>query len=154
MLRGRLMKFRLQQFGIVLMAISIGFVVVSCSGDKVSQCAGMIKIVNQAVTETKTITADGTNGGIPIIEKLVGIFEKAANDMESINVADEKLKPFKSQFVTMYKNATSNNKELVISIKEKKLTKVNEGLKKSGDIFSPEQDLTKSLTEYCKVPKK
>jgi bifunctional DNase/RNase len=148
------MKFRVQQVGIVVMAIATSFLVVSCTSDKVTQCASMIKVVNQTVIETKTTTESGTKGDVPTIEKLVEIFDKATKDLTSVNISDEKLKTYKSQFLTMYQGATEINKQLVASIKEKKSTKVHEGLRKSRNIFSPERDLATGLTQYCKEPEK
>jgi hypothetical protein len=148
------MKFRVQQLGILGMAIAVSLTTVSCASGKVSQCANMIKVVNQTVIDTKATTESGTKGDVPTIEKLVGIFDKAAKDLTSVSVTDEKLKTFQGQFVTMYQGATDINKQLVASIKERKSTKVHEGLRKSRNIFSPEQDLATGLTQYCKEPEK
>jgi hypothetical protein len=148
------MKFRVQQIGIVGIAISTSFLAVSCTSDKVSQCAGMIKVVNQTVIETKNTTESGSKSDVPTIEKLVGIFDKATNDLNSVNISDEKLKTYKSQFLIMYQGATEINKQLVVSITEKKSTKVHEALRKSRNIFSPERDLATGLTQYCKEPEK
>jgi bifunctional DNase/RNase len=148
------MKFRVHQIGIVSIAIAISFLTVSCTSDKVSQCASMIKVVNQTVMDTKTTTESGTKGDVPTIEKLVEIFDKATKDLNSVSISDEKLKTYKSQFLTMYQGATEINKQLVASIKEKKSTKVHEGLRKSRNIFSPERDLATGLTQYCKATEK
>jgi hypothetical protein len=148
------MKFRVQQLGIIGIAISTSFLTVSCTGGKVSQCANMIKVVNQTVTDTKVITESGKNGDVATIEKLVGTFDKAAKDLDSVSISDEKLKTYKSQFLTMYQGATEINKQVVASIKEKKATKVHEGLRKSRNNFSPERDLATGLTQYCKEPEK
>jgi hypothetical protein len=146
------MKFGVQQVGIVLMTISISFVTAGCSGGKLSQCANVIKVVNQTVTDTKTITAGGTKGDIPTIEQLVVTFGNAAKDMESVNVDDEKLKTYKSQFVTMYRGATEINQRLLIAIKEKKSTILYEELRKSRKIFTSERAMTQGISEYCKNP--
>ncbi len=148
------MKFKVQQLGILGIAIATSWMTVSCSNSKVSQCASMIKVVNQTVTDTKDITAAGTKGDVGTIEKLVGIFDKAAKDLDSVSLNDEKLKTYKGQFLTMYQGATEINKQLVASIKERKSTKVHEGLRKSRDTFSPERDLATGLTQYCKEPEK
>jgi hypothetical protein len=146
------MKFGVQQVGIVWMTISIGFLTVGCSGGKLSQCANVIKVVNQTVTDTKTITAGGTKGDVPTIEQLVTTFGKAAKDMDSVNVDDEKLKTYKSQFVTMYRGATEINQRLLIAIKEKKSTILYEELRKSRKIFTPERAIVQGISEYCKNP--
>jgi hypothetical protein len=146
------MKFGVQQVGIVLMTISISFLTFGCSGGKLSQCANVIKVVNQTVTDTKTITAGGTKGDIPTIEQLVITFGKAAKDMESVSVDDEKLKKYKSDFVTMYRGATEINQRLLIAIKEKKSTILYEELRKSRKIFTPERNMTQSISQYCKSP--
>jgi hypothetical protein len=146
------MKFRVRRFGMVGIAISVSFLMGSCTSAKVSQCASIIKVVNQTVIDTKTTTESGTKGDVPTIEKLVGIFDKAAKDLTSVSVTDEKLKDYQGKFLSMYQGATEINKQLVASIKEKKSTKVHEGLRKSRNIFSPERDLATGLTQYCQAP--
>jgi hypothetical protein len=148
------MKLRVQQIGIVGMTIVVSFLTVSCTSGKVSQCVNMIEVVNRTVKDTKTITESGTKGDLSTIEQLVVIFDKATKDLDSVNVSDEKLKTYKSQFFTMYQGGAEITKQLVASIKEKKSTKVHEGLRKSRNIFSPEQDLATGLTQYCKEPEK
>ncbi len=148
------MKLRLQQVGIVLMAISTGFVTGGCAGGKVSQCANMIKVVNQTVIDTKTITAAGSNGDVVTIDKMAEMLDKAAKDLEAVSISDEKLKKYKGQFVAMYQGGSQVNRQLVVSLKAKKRTEVDQGLRKSGDIFSPEKDLATGLTQYCKEPEK
>ena len=148
------MKFGIRQIAVVGGAIAISLVTVSCSSGKVSQCADMIKVINQTVLDTKTTTNAGTNGDVQIVEKLVNVFDKAAKDMSSVNLSDEKLKTYKTQFLSMYQGGTEINKQLVVSLKERKSTKVHEGLRKSNNIFSPERDLATGITQYCKTPEK
>jgi uncharacterized protein YukE len=147
------MKFGVQQFGIVLMAISISFSIVGCSGNKSSQCVNVIKVVNQTVTDTKMITAGGTKGDIATIEKLVTAFDKAAKDMNSVNVGDAKLKVYQSQFVKMYQGATDINKRMLLAIKEKKSSSVYEELNKSRKIFGPERTIVQGISDYCSQAK-
>jgi hypothetical protein len=149
------MKFRVQSsMRMLLVAIAVSFVTTGCVSNKVSQCASTIEVVNRTVLDTKAATDSGTKGDVQTIEKLIAIFDKATKDLESVNVSDEKLKTYKSQFVTMYKGATEINKQLVVNIKDRKLTKVHEELRKSRNIFSPERDLATGLTQYCKAPEK
>jgi hypothetical protein len=148
------MEFGLQRIGITGMAIATVFIATGCTTSKVSQCASMNKIVNQTLNDTKDATKSGTDGGVPTIEKLVEIFARAAKDLDSVNVSDAKLKTYKSQFLTMYQDATEINKQLITSIKERKSTKVHEALRKSQNIFSPERDLTTGVTKYCQEPEK
>jgi hypothetical protein len=148
------MKLRVQQVGIVWLAIGICVLIVSCNASpKLSQCANVIKVINQTVIDTKTITESGTNGDISRIEKLVGIFDKAATDLEQVKVSDDQLKTYQSQFLTMYRDVTEINKQIVTSIKEKKSTQVYQGLSKYRNIVSPERDLATGLNQYCRPPK-
>ncbi len=147
------MKVRLQQVGIVGLA-AVSLTIGGCSGNKLNQCANIIKVVNQTVIDTKNTTESGTNGSVSTFEKSVGIFTKAAKDLESVNVSDEKLKAYQSQFLTMYRGATEINKQIVESIKAKKSTKVHEELRKYQNISSPERDLATGLTQYCQAPEK
>jgi hypothetical protein len=148
------MKFGIRQIAVVCSALATSLVTASCSSGKVSQCADMIKVINQTVIDTKTTTDSGTNGDVQIVEKLVNVFDKAAKDMNSVSLSDEKLKTYKIQFLSMYQGGTEINKQLVVSLKERKSTKVHEGLRKSGNIFSPERDLATGITQYCKTPEK
>ena len=149
------MKLRVRQIGIVWLAIGISILTVSCNtSPKLSQCTNLIKIVNQTVLDSKAITESGTNGDISRIEKMVGIFEKAAVDLEQIEISDDKLKTYQSQFVKMYRGVTEINKQIVTSIKAKKSTQVYQELGTYRNIVSPEKDLATGLTQYCRPPKK
>ncbi len=148
------MKLGIRQVGVVCSAIALGFLMTSCKTAKVTQCADMIQVINQTVIDTKTNTQSGTRLNVGIVEKLVTVFDKAAKDMKSVNVSDEKLKTYKSQFLSMYQGGTEINKQLMVSLQERKSTKVHEGLRKSNNIFSPERDLATGLTQYCKAPEK
>jgi hypothetical protein len=148
------MKFRLRQVGSIGLAIAVSLSLASCSGTKVSQCANMIKVVNQTVIDTKNITESGTNGSLATFEKSIGVFAKAAQDLEAVKIGDEKLKTYQTQFLTMYRGATEINKQIVEGIKAKKSTKVHEELRKYQNISSPERDLATGLTQYCQAPEK
>jgi hypothetical protein len=145
---------KVQRVAIIAIAIGTSFLTVSCNDNKVSQCAKTIEVVNRTVLDTKAISDSGTKGDVQTIEKLVGIFDKGAKDLEGVNVKDEKLNTYKSQFLTMYKGATDIAQQLIVSLKERKATKVNEGLRKYASIVSPERDLAAGLTQYCKIPEK
>jgi hypothetical protein len=145
---------KVQRVAMLAIAIGTSFLTTSCSSGKVSQCADMIKVINQTVIDTKDTTQSGTNLDVQIVEKLVQVFTKANKDMSSVNLSDEKLKTYKSQFLAMYQGGTEINQQLIASLKERKSTKVQEGLRKSNNIFSPERDLATGLTQYCKIPEK
>lgn len=144
----------MQPMAIIAITIAASFLTTSCTGTKVSQCADMIKVINQTVVDTKETTKSGTTLDVQIVEKLVDVFAKAAKDMNSVNTDDEKLKTYKSQFLSMYQGGTEINKQLIVSLKERKSTKVHEELRKSNNIFSPERDLATGLTQYCQTPEK
>jgi hypothetical protein len=148
------MKFRLRQVGGVGLAIAVGLTIGSCSSSKVSQCANMIKVVNQTRIDTKNTTESGTNGSVATLEKTVDIFAKAAKDLEAVKIGDEKLKTYQNQFVTMFRGVTEVNKQIIEGIKAKKLTKVHEGIRKYENIVSSEGDLNTGLTQYCQAPDK
>jgi hypothetical protein len=108
------MKFGIRQVGVVCGAIALGLVMTSCKTGKVAQCADMIQVINQTVIDTKTNTESGTTLNVGIVEKLVTVFDKAAKDMNSVNVSDEKLKTYKSQFLSMYQGGMEINKQLMV----------------------------------------
>lgn len=150
------MKFRLQQVGTVGLAIAVMLTIGSCSSSKVSQCADMIKVVNQTVIDAENTTESINNGSFATLEKKVAIFDKAAKDLESIKLGDEKLKTYQNQFLTMYRGMADVSKQVIEGIKAKKLTKVHEALGKYPKITSEkyERDLATSLTQYCQAPEK
>ena len=117
---------------------------------KGSECTNMISIVNQTVANTNATTNFGTKGDIQTLQELVSIFTRAAKDLKLVNVSDEKLKTYKSQYLSMYQGASEINKQLIISVRKRNSTKTSENLKRSKNIFSPERDLAMGLTQYCK----
>jgi hypothetical protein len=52
----------------------------------------------------------------------------------------------------MYKGSADVTKQLIGSIKDKKLTKVHEGLRKYAAVVSPERDLVAGINQYCQEP--
>jgi aminoglycoside phosphotransferase family enzyme len=150
------MKFRLRQVGSIGLAIAVSLTIGSCSGSKVSQCVEMIKVVNQTVIDAENTTESVSNGSFATLEKKVALFDKAAKDIEAMNIGDEKLKTYQNQFLTMYRGMSEVSKQVIEGIKAKKLTKVQEALGKYENIASPERErtLATSLTQYCQAPEK
>jgi hypothetical protein len=118
---------------------------------KVSQCTNMIRVINQTVADTNAATSFGKNGDVETIKALVKIFGKAARDIDSLNVSDEKLKTYRNQFSSMYQGGSEISKQLISSIKKRNSTKTQENLRRSKNIFSPERDLTTGLNIYCRT---
>jgi hypothetical protein len=117
--------------------------------DKLSQCENVITVVNQTVDNTGMATNFGANGDIETFNELGRVFDKATKDLESVNLSDEQLKTYKSQFLAMYRGASKINKQIFISIKKQDIIGVTEELRKSKTIFSPERDLSAGLIQYC-----
>jgi hypothetical protein len=146
------MNFRVQQLTLGSLALAVSLLTASCTSTKVAQCAKTISVVNQTAIDTKTISNSGTKGDLQTIEQLVGIFDKAAKDLDGVTVSDEKLNVYKGQFLGMYKGSADVTKQLIGSIKDKKLTKVHEGLRKYAAVVSPERDLVAGINQYCQEP--
>jgi hypothetical protein len=119
--------------------------------NKASECTNMIRVINQTVADTNAATNFGKNGDIQTIKALVKIFGKAARDIDSLNVSDEKLKTYRNQFSSMYQGGSEISKQLISSIKKINSIKTQENLRRSKNIFSPERDLTTGLNIYCRT---
>lgn len=135
---------------LVGLAIGIGFLNAGCNG-KVNQCKNLIQVVNQTVVDTSKITEQGTNGDPTVMDKLSERYAKSAQEIEGVNISEERLKSYQSQFASMYKNASQLTKEIGESIKSKKLTQVLQGNIKLQKVISPEKDLANGITQFCQA---
>ncbi|WP_310484637.1 hypothetical protein [Chamaesiphon sp. VAR_48_metabat_403] len=116
---------------------------------KVSQCTRMIRVINQAVADTNTVTKSGTNGNIEILDKLVRVFDKAAKNLNLVKLGNRKLKIYRKQFLSMYQEGSRINKQLISSIKKQNSAKISENSQDLQNVFSPERKLTNELNLYC-----
>jgi hypothetical protein len=136
----------LKTFAIAIVSIAT---MTGCNS-KVTQCKNLIQVVNSTVSQTESLTSKGTKGDASSIKQSAEVFDKSAKDMMSINVEDEKLKTYKTQFVTMYQSSSEITKQIVASLEQKKSTQVYEGLRKLQSVASPEKDLVQGINQYCK----
>jgi hypothetical protein len=135
----------------VAIAMAISTLTAGCNSKQI-QCKNVIKVVNDTVSQTESLTAKGTKGDTSSITQSAELWGKSAKEMTGINVEDEKLKTYKSQFTTMYQTSSEITKQIVASIQQKKSTQVYEGLRKFQSVISPEKDLVSSVNQYCKDP--
>src|SRR6476469_5039573 len=97
---------------ILSLTTAISFLIVSCGESKVSQCKNIINVANQAVEDYKTFT----NGG----QKTdTNTMLKAAKDMETIKVQDEKLKEHQTGFIKMYRDTSQAMRTFVAAYQKK-----------------------------------
>jgi hypothetical protein len=141
------MMIRGWTIGGAIAIVSIGFLT-GCNG-KLTQCKNLVRVVNNTVSQTDSLTNKGTKGDASTLKQSADIFEKAAQEMGGINVEDAKLKTYRDQFMTMYKSSSELTKQIVVSLEQKKSTQVFDGLRKLRSIGSPEQDLVQGLNQYC-----
>ena len=133
-------------------AVAIVFLTVSCES-KVSQCSKIINVVNQTGSENKTITDNGKKKEPEVILKTAENMEKAATQIEKLEIKDQKLKELQSSFVKLYKDTSKVSRDLVASLKKDDLENAESQLKKSRKNLTKENELISGITGYCKESK-
>ena len=140
----------LRRYTIILpLTAVLSFSLVSCQS-KVSQCNKLIQVANQAVSQAKTATNGGTTSNPDAMLKAANTMDKAAKDMQGINVSDRELKNYQAGFIKMYQQTSKATRDFVSAFKKKDRTVAETALKNLQQATVPEQQLVTGLNSYCK----
>lgn len=129
--------------------VALGFLAVSCTDSKVSQCNKLIEVANQAVTEVQSVTQNASPDNVEAMSKIADAADKAKADMQSIKLGDEKLQQFQGRFITMYTDTSKATRDLVTAASAKdadSAQKAFDSLKTATDLEAP---LVNEVNTYC-----
>lgn len=163
-----IVRYNIRAFAIVL----VGLIAASCSDNRLSQCKELIDVANQVVTDVQTVaqnasttsttsttsptsTASSTNNSssdsVAVINKVAEAAEKARINMEALNLTDETLKNYQSQYAAMYTEINQTTRDMLTAAEAQNRDAGKEAYDAFRAATSREETLVQEINEYCAV---
>jgi hypothetical protein len=128
---------------------TLGFLVVSCSDNKVSQCNKLIKVANEAVSAVETVTQKPDPGNIEAMTKIAETADTAKTNMQALQLGDGKLKDFQGRFVNMYTDTSKATRDLVAAAQVKDAAAAQKAFDSLKTATDKEAPLVNEVNTYC-----
>ena len=133
----------------LIITIPLMFITVSCGDSKNAECPPFIKIVNQTVTDTKTINNQGKKTDSETLIKIADLLEKSSTEMSALKIKDTKLKELQTGFTNWYQDNSKATRQLVEARKKRNNEAFDAALKVLKEAQKTENELVKSINSYC-----
>ncbi|MCL1465149.1 hypothetical protein [Argonema galeatum] len=130
---------------IILSAVAIACLAVSCGESKVVQCNKLNEIINKADTVTK-----GAKTGNPsaLIKAAVEL-DKVAKTLKAVEVEDKKLQGLRSSFLIMYGDISKSFRNMAFSIQRQEAQGISSTLIFFKQARKKDTALVKEINSYC-----
>lgn len=143
------MHFPMRYFVLLPLTAAISFLAVSCSESKVAQCNKIIKVTNEVVSQTKSVTNGNQAIDLKATLKAADAMEKASQEMQAIKVSDKKLQDYQSRFTNMYRDTSKATRDFVAAFEKKDRSSAETALLKLQRATTPEKQLVDDINKYC-----
>lgn len=148
-LRKTLMHSSKKYFVLPTVMATISLFMVSCSESKISQCNKIIQVANQAVSEAKSVTNGGQTSDPKAMLQAADAMEKASEEMEAIEIQDQKLQDYQVGFMNMYRDTSQATRDFVAAFEKKDRSGAEAALTNLQQATVPEKQLVDDLNNYC-----
>jgi hypothetical protein len=129
--------------------VGLGFLVTSCTDNKVSQCNKLIKVANEAVSSVQAVTQNASPDNVEAMTKIAEAADKAKADMQGLQVTDEKLKAFQTRFINMYTETSKATRDLVAAAGAKNAAAAQASFDALKTATDKEAPLVSEVNTYC-----
>ncbi|MCL1472973.1 hypothetical protein [Argonema antarcticum] len=130
---------------IILSAVAIGCLVVSCGESKVTQCNKINQIINQADAVTKSAKTGKPSALIKAAVQL----DKVAKILKDVEVEDKKLQSLRSSFTIMYGDISKSFRNMAVSIQRQDAQGIKFALIFLSQARMKDTALVKEINSYC-----
>jgi hypothetical protein len=115
-----------------------------CDG-RVSQCNRLIQVIN---TEQEPLK--GTAGAEPAaLRKLADVLEELASKVEGVEIADEKLVQFRTDYAAMVRELGAVSRQTATHLESDDPSKATESAKQMSTFGARETELVENINQYC-----
>jgi predicted nucleic acid-binding Zn-ribbon protein len=133
---------------------AIAILCASCGASKVAQCNSMVKVANQAVTVGQEFANSAKNNkdagaASKAFTTAAGKIEKLGQEMQALEIKDEKLQGLKTRFVKMYQDTNKGLSDTAKAIEAKNAPAMNKALVTIKAGGSQESTLVSEVNSYC-----
>jgi len=128
---------------------AIALSVASCGKSRVAQCDDILRIINQAVNEANQLTNGGQTDDPQAMLQAADAMEQASQDMEALELTDEKLNEYRAGFIKMYQDNAKATRAFVEAFEKKDRSAAEAALNQVQQINKPEPELVSGINGYC-----
>lgn len=125
--------------------VAIGFIVVSCGEDKITQCNKLNLLINQADAATKT----ARTGKPAALKRAASELEKVVLQLKDLEVDDRKLQGLQASFVTLHTDLSKSFRSMAGAIEKQNPDAIKSSLKFLKQARKQDTTLVKEINTYC-----
>jgi hypothetical protein len=136
---------------ILLLPLSaiISLCLTSCGETKFAQCEKILTVVNQVADQTKPLV----NTDKPV-DKIIWLqaadtMEQAANNMNSLPIADTKLQEYQTGFTKMYRDYSQATRDIIKAREDRDRLAAEAAIQKVKQAGQLEQEIGTGINQYC-----
>jgi hypothetical protein len=129
--------------------VALGFLVVSCSESKVSQCNKLIEVANQAVTQVQEVSQNPKPDNVDAMNKIADAADVAKSKMQELKLTDGPLKDFQGRFVSMYTDTSKATRDLIAAANAKDSKAAQTAFTNLKTATDQEGSLVNDVNKYC-----
>ncbi|MDY6785804.1 MAG: hypothetical protein SW833_25180 [Cyanobacteriota bacterium] len=131
------------------LSAAMGLLTFACTDSKVAQCNGIIETANQFVTQATQLTNGGQTDEPQAILQAADAMDRAAEEMEALELSDPQLVEYRGGFVKMYRDISKATREYVKAYENKDRPGAEAARSRVERATQPEQELVQGINEYC-----
>jgi hypothetical protein len=130
----------------ICLSFTVCFSTFGCAETKFSQCQKIIEITQKIEQESqnKRQTDDFKQ-----VLQMADSFEETAEDMEKLNITDEKLIEYQKGFAEVYRGNARVTREFVDALQKKDINQARSTKNQVQKIGTTEQQLVNNMNSYC-----
>lgn len=121
----------------------------SCATSRVLQCNNLVEIANRATAETEILTENQNNQDPLIWLQAADTLDKAAQEMQALNLDDPQLQQYQGGFVDMYTAIAKATRDYSQSYKDLNREGVDIAKVSLEQAVQREPDLVNGVNAYC-----
>ncbi|ERN40255.1 hypothetical protein KR51_00031970 [Rubidibacter lacunae KORDI 51-2] len=121
----------------------------SCAPTRYAQCSEMFAIANTAVTEARALTDDGQTDNPQAMLQAADTMEAAAQDMETLKLADAQLQAYRADFANMYRQTSESTRAFVKAREEFDREAAEDAKDRLERATAGEPQLVSNINTYC-----
>jgi hypothetical protein len=135
-----------KSFLLVFLVYLISLLTVGCAETRISQCQKIINISSKISQESKENrnTKDSQQ-----LLKVADGFNRAAEDMEKLEIKDEKLIQYKTQFAQIYRGYARATKTMISAVTNQDIKTAKLTQDKVKELGQEEERLGNEMIIYC-----
>lgn len=142
---------------VLSVASILGLLVTACGTSKVAQCNKLIGIANKATTEIQTTNQTNSRDQAAQpdtkaaqLDKIADSLDQYAQEMQAVELLDEKLQGFRTRFVQLYQQTSKGSRDVSTAVKTKNFSAANQSLNQLRTGINQEKTLVNEVNQYCR----